>query len=75
MPGVAECRQLGWFAVLGPQGWTSAAPETPGAVEDVSRLIAEAIWDPAHQCYRAPHDTDTPDPGVPDDAADLGEGS
>lgn len=75
MPGVAECRQLGWFAVLGPQGWTSAAPETPGAVEDVSRLIAEAVWDPDHQCYRAPHDTDTPDLAFPDDAADLREGS
>jgi hypothetical protein len=75
MPGIAECRQLGWFAVLGPDGWTSAAPETPGAVEDISRLIAQAIWDHDQQRYLAPHDTDTPNPGVPTDSHDLGEGS
>lgn len=37
-----------------PDGWTSAAPETPGAVEDLNRLIAEGVWVDAQQRYQAP---------------------
>lgn len=73
-PGVAECRELGWFAVLGPDGWTSAAPGTRGAVEDISRLIAEAVWDPRAHRYRAPGDTADPDPGLPPGDDSIGEG-
>ena len=73
-PGIAECREFGWFAVLGPQGWTSAAPGTPGAVEDVNRLVAEAVWDPRAQRYRAPGHTSDPDPGLLPGADRIEEG-
>jgi hypothetical protein len=73
-PGIAECREIGWFAVRGPDGWTSTAPGTPGAVEDVSRLIAEAVWDPRAQRYRAPGNTADPDSGLPPGGDRIGEG-
>ncbi|WP_194913233.1 hypothetical protein [Catenulispora rubra] len=75
MPGVADCRRLGWYTVSTPNGWVSAAPETPGAVEDVNRLIAQAIWNPTTQRYEAPGDThpDSPDlPGAHGDLRDAG---
>lgn len=53
-PGLADARRLGWYAVHTPDGWTSAAPETPGAVEDLNRLIAEGVWVDAQQRYQAP---------------------
>jgi len=73
-PGIAECRELGWFAELGPDGWISAAPGTPSAIEDVCRLIAEAVWDPRAHRYRAPGDTADPDPGLPPGDDSIGEG-
>ena len=57
-PGVAECREFGWFAVLSPNGWTAAAPGTPGAIEDLNRLISEAVWNPAALRYELPDDAD-----------------
>jgi len=60
-PGVDDCRRLGWYAVRTPDGWMSAAPETPGAVEDLNRLISEGVWDEEQQRYLAPG----VDPGPP----------
>ncbi|GAA2063840.1 hypothetical protein GCM10009839_89080 [Catenulispora yoronensis] len=53
-PGLSDARRLGWYAVRTSDGWTSAAPETPGAVEDLNRLIAEGVWVDAQQRYQAP---------------------
>lgn len=47
-PGVAECRELGWFCVMEPgKGWVSVPEGTPGAMEDLNRLAVEAVWDRA----------------------------
>ncbi len=39
-PGVAECRERGWYAVLRPgQGWVRASADTEGASEDLNRWL------------------------------------
>jgi hypothetical protein len=39
-PGAAACRALGWWAVLLPElGWRPCPPGTPGAREDINRLV------------------------------------
>lgn len=50
-PGFPECRTLGWFAVLTPQGWVPAPPDAPGAVEDLDRLMRDAVWNPQTRRY------------------------
>lgn len=36
-PGVAECRELGWWCIMGAKGWESCSADTPGATEDLNR--------------------------------------
>jgi hypothetical protein len=38
-PGAAECRAYGWWALRTDDGWRPCPPETPGAREDINRLI------------------------------------
>jgi len=42
-PGVAECREYGFWCVGPP--WKSVPAGTPGAVEDLNRLRRECRWD------------------------------
>jgi hypothetical protein len=46
-PGVAECRELGLYAKLTPEGWKPCRPDEPGAREDLNRLGEgrETRWD------------------------------
>ena len=38
-PGVVECRERGWFAVMtSDSGWRPCAADAPGAAEDLNRL-------------------------------------
>ncbi len=50
-PGVAECREFGFWAVFGPEmdppavGWVSVPPGTVGATENLNRLHTDCRWD------------------------------
>lgn len=46
-PGVAQCRELGWFARLMPgRGWVPCAADDPDATADLNRLMS-GRWDAA----------------------------
>lgn len=45
-PGVAECREYGWYCVLTADGWVPCRRDTPGATPDLNRLHVFATWDP-----------------------------
>jgi hypothetical protein len=66
-PGFAECRELGWYARLTPHGWESCDPGTPGAIEDLNRLMTRCTWDEQQQRYVAPgaDPVPPPDSGAP----------
>jgi hypothetical protein len=60
-PGVAECRELSWYAKLVPgKGWSSCRADEPGAVEDLNRLRAEAIWDRTEKRFVRRRENGTP---------------
>lgn len=44
-PGKAECREYGFWAVRAPIGWKRCDADTPGAHEDLNRLVEECRWD------------------------------
>lgn len=75
-PGFAECRDLGWFARLTPDGWVSAEPGTPGAIEDLNRLMTEGAWDPQQGRYVVTGGATTaaPDARMPQPGKHSGDG-
>lgn len=46
-PGLAECREFGWWCLRNPRGagYVPVPEGTPGALEDMNRLATEARWD------------------------------
>jgi ribosomal protein L37AE/L43A len=45
-PGVEECREYGFFAVLMPGiEWQPCHPDAPDAHPDINRLASECRWD------------------------------
>jgi hypothetical protein len=58
-PGFAECRELGWYAHLTTHGWASCDAATPGAIEDLNRLMTEGRWDPQQGRYLVPDGPET----------------
>ncbi len=57
-PGVAECREFGWWCYFGPDygetGWIRCAADDPRATPDLSRLMVEARWDSATKRWVKP---------------------
>lgn len=45
-PGVAECREFGWYALFSPSdGWVRCGADQSGAHPDLNRLHTDATWD------------------------------
>lgn len=55
-PGVAECREFGWYARRNPNGpgYVPCDPREPGAIPDLNRLLREARWDPHRRRFVRP---------------------
>jgi len=62
-PGAAECREYGWYA-SGPP-WTPCSADTPGAIEDLNRLLVECEWDPSAQRFVRPEHSKQSEPPAP----------
>jgi len=46
-PGVAECREFGFYAkMVAGKGWVACSQDDTGAHEDLNRLMLEAVWNP-----------------------------
>jgi hypothetical protein len=47
-PGVAECREFGWYAYCpgDGSGWHPCTKDHPGAKEDLNLLYVQARWNP-----------------------------
>jgi hypothetical protein len=43
-PGIAECREYGWYCRMTARGWVRCSQDAPGATEDVNRLAEEGVW-------------------------------
>ena len=55
-PGVAECREFGWYArPATDHRYIPCAPTDPGATEDLNRLLKTCSWDLETQRWRQRH--------------------
>ncbi|AEH08760.1 hypothetical protein FsymDg_1275 [Candidatus Protofrankia datiscae] len=71
--GVAECVEFGWWVQdRGDEGlgFVPCAPNAPGAIPNTSRLVLDAVWDPAAGRWqlrdtRPQRDDHRPDPTPP----------
>lgn len=63
-PGVAECREFGWYAYCpgNGTGWCPCGKDHPGATEDLNRLYVEAVWNAGLGRFCLPNAT-IPRPG------------
>lgn len=55
-PGVAQCREWGWYArrIPGERYWHRCEPTDEGAMEDLNRIIATCRWNPETQLWERP---------------------
>jgi hypothetical protein len=70
-PGLAACRELGWWAVRAPErGWQPCPPGTAGAREDLNRLtfFLQAGYDGLYEQVELPYVSDLDASGFEKDA-------